>query len=319
MYLIKEKPEDFVVKEIRKLNVDETGKYSYYLIKKRNYTTLEAIQRIADKLNVNAKKIGFAGTKDKVAIAEQAISILNGPKKDLYLKDIKLKFLGKGKEQISLGDLEGNEFEIVIRNLIKKEIEDIKKTDKIKIPNYFGEQRFSRNNSEIGKNIVKKNFERAVSLVLEGKGSVEKNIKEYLEKNNKNFVGALKLIPPKLLRMYMHSYQSDIFNRAVEIYLNKKNINRLKNIRIPLVGFGTELKNDKIGKIIKNLMDEEKITFRDFIIREIPELSSEGTERGLFMSTEIKILEEGKDFVKIHFKLNKGSYATEVVKQLLIS
>ena len=319
MYLIKEKPEDFVVKEIIKLNFDETGKYSYYLIKKRNYTTLEAIQRIADKLNVNAKKIGFAGTKDKVAIAEQAISILNGPKKDLYLKDIKLKFLGKGKEQISLGDLEGNEFEIVIRNLIKKEIEDIKKTDKIKIPNYFGEQRFSRNNSEIGKNIVKKNFERAVSLVLEGKGSVEKNIKEYLEKNNKNFVGALKLIPPKLLRMYMHSYQSDIFNRAVEIYLNKKNINRLKNIRIPLVGFGTELKNDKIGKIIKNLMDEEKITFRDFIIREIPELSSEGTERGLFMSTEIKILEEGKDFVKIHFKLNKGSYATEVVKQLLIS
>src|SRR3989344_2140708 len=165
MYLIKEKPEDFVVKEIIKLNFDETGKYSYYLIKKRNYTTLEAIQRIADKLNVNAKKIGFAGTKDKVAIAEQAISILNGPKKDLYLKDIKLKFLGKGKEQISLGDLEGNEFEIVIRNLIKKEIEDIKKTDKIKIQNYFGEQRFSRNNSEIGKNIVKKNFKRAVSLV----------------------------------------------------------------------------------------------------------------------------------------------------------
>ena len=38
MYKIKQIPEDFVVKEIKKLKFKDKGSYSYYLLKKRDYT-----------------------------------------------------------------------------------------------------------------------------------------------------------------------------------------------------------------------------------------------------------------------------------------
>ena len=75
------------------------------------------------------KNFGFAGNKDKKAITEQKISIFKGSKnfENVELSGIGLKYLGNGKEPISLGDLEGNEFEIIIRNLDGKEIKKIQK------------------------------------------------------------------------------------------------------------------------------------------------------------------------------------------------
>ena len=65
-------------------------------------------------------------------------------------------------------------------------------------------------------------------------------------------------------------------------------------------------------------MEKEKITFRSFINRSIPEISLEGDMRDVFVEIRnLKILERGKDFVKIGFRLDKGSYATVAVGFLL--
>ena len=71
-------------------------------------------------------------------------------------------------------------------------------------------------------------------------------------------------------------------------------------------------------------MQNEQIEFNDFVIRAIPDLSSEGSERELYAEVkDMKIgelekdeLNKGKKKVKISFSLDKGSYATEVVKAL---
>jgi tRNA pseudouridine13 synthase len=305
MYKIKEKPEDFVVKEISTVKFKEQGKYSYFWLKKTNYTTLRAIEAISNQLRIPLKKFGFAGNKDRKAITEQMCSVENVSESRLNgikLTDIEISFKGKGDEPICLGDLEGNEFEIVVRNVEKKP--EIKKT----FINYFGEQRFSTNNAKIGKSIVKKDFKTAVELILEGKGQVEERVKAHLQENPNNYVGALKCVPKKILSLYVHAYQSLLWNIQAEC--SKEN-------SIPIVGFATE--------IDKKIMEEEKINTRDFVIKQIPQLSSEGGSRDRVVEAkdvsisnlEIDEWNDGKQKVLIKFKLSKGSYATEYIKQLI--
>lgn len=321
-YQIKQTPEDFIVKEISDLKPAKEGDYAIFLLKKTNYTTERAVQQIANALHIDRKRIGYAGNKDKLAVTEQNISIKNIKKdkvENLKLKDIELKFIGYSKEPISLGDLEGNSFEIIVRNIGKSPI-CLKK-----IINYFGEQRFSRNNAEIGKAIIKKDFKKAVDRILENIRDQEKKVVEHLEKHKNDLVGALKTIPWKTLKLYVHAYQSELWNKTVTKYTKApRRLRALNNIKIPLIGFATEIKDKDVEKIVKKIMQNEQIEYNDFVIRAIPDLSSEGTERNLY--TEVKDMDigelkddelnKGKKKIKVSFSLGKGSYATEVIKAL---
>jgi len=308
MYKIKQEPEDFIVKEKSTVKPAESGNYSYFVLKKKYWTTIGALQKIAKFLKIPLKSIGFAGSKDKIAISEQMISIKGGYEKKLEKykqKDIELDFAGKGDKPISLGDLEGNKFEIIVR-----EAEKIPK-ELSKFINYFGEQRFSKNNAEVGKAIIKGDLKKAAQLADEA------IVKDYLKKNKNNYAGALKELPKKILMLYVHSYQSMIWNKTVKEFLKDKKIDNLKNFKIPLVGFGTEYQSNKIEAIIKDILKQEKVTERDFIIRKMPELSSEGNERELFADVnDLKIEKIAVMAYKISFSLPKGCYATELIKQM---
>lgn len=331
MYKIKQLPEDFIVREINNLTTDKNGEYYYFLLKKKNYNTADSIKIISRKLKINEKNIGFSGNKDKNAVTEQIISIKNANSKiiekieDLNLDGLSVVHVGNGNDGLFLGSHQGNEFFITVRNLNKKELDKIKEFErkKIKMPNYFGQQRFSDNNYLIGKEIINKNFNKAIDLILETNSDNNEDIYDHLKKHKNDFVGALKKVPFKLLKFYIHSYQSYLFNNTLEQYLKKNNL-KIKNEKFPIIGFGTEINNKEIKKIIKKLMEKEKITFRDFIINSIPDLSQEGDERDLFIEVEgFKIIKFGKDElnknrfkVKINFSLQKGSYATVFVGNL---
>lgn len=295
MYQIKEKPEDFIVNEKTSIKLENKGTYSIYLLKKNNYTTEKSIQKIREKLNISRKLIGYAGNKDKIAQTSQYISIKNAKFKSFKLKDIELNLQGYSNNPISLGDLEGNEFIIkVITNKIPK------KTNKM--INYFGEQRFSKNNEKIGKSIIKKDFKKAVELILQNNGEYEKKIKEHIIKQPNDYIGALRLIPIKILKIFVHSYQSYLWN-----ILASKTDDKSKEM--PLIGFGT-----KETKEIENILTQEGIKLRDFIIRPIPELSSEGSNRNLYVEIkklDIKKIDKG---YQLNFFLLKGGYATEAIK-----
>jgi tRNA pseudouridine13 synthase len=326
MYKIKQIPEDFVVNEVNNLILEEKGEYSYFLLKKINHNTLNTIRSISQKLGINQKNIGFAGNKDKIAVTRQIISIKSSDSKLIEkiedFKEISVLHVGNGNNEVSLGSHQGNEFFITIRNLEENELNKIKESEneKIQMPNYFGDQRFSKNNPLVGKAIVKKNFKEAIELILESNSDFNNDIMEHLNKNNNDFVGALKKVPFKLLKLFIHAYQSFIFNSTIEKCIK----NNLKNEKLPIVGFGTEINDKEIAKIIKEIMEEEKIILRDFIINQIPELSQEGDERDLFINVDgFKLIEQDKDELnkdkfkaKINFYLPKGSYATVFIENL---
>ena len=341
MYKIKQIPEDFVVNEIIDLDVSSNGLYAYYNLKKTDYTSVGALQALSKRFHIPLKFFGFAGNKDKKAITEQKISIFKGSKnfEGSKFENIELKHLGNGKHPISLGDLQGNEFTITIRNIDENEIDKIKQFEnkkicvdacenarshaRVHIPNFFGSQRFSKNNHLVGKAIVKKDFKKAVELILENDGSMEYEIKASIESNKNNYIQALRLIPLKTRKLFVHAYQSYLFNETIKEFLkNKENFN--DNLKIPIIGFEFEIdnaKNPELKTIIKKIIEDEKINPRDFVIHPMPELTSEGNERDLFFElNDLKILEvnddelnESKKKIKINFTLKKGCYATTLI------
>lgn len=315
MYKIKQVPEDFIVKEISNKQFKDKGKFFYFLLKKKNRNTLDVVKEISRRLNIKERQIGFAGNKDKQAITEQVLSVLYQYKNKVLQMDVKecnITPLGFGNEPISLGDLKGNYFEIVVRNVDKK----FKSKTITHIHNYFDTQRFGTNNKDIGKFLIKKRFKEAAQLIK------DKKVDDYLQKYPNDAVGALKQISIRMLRFYIHAYQSWLWNETLTMFLGQAD----SNSEIPLVGFGTELDDGKLDEIIRRLMSKEQITTKDFIIRAIPEISVEGGMRKAIVDVnnlvmgqpELDELNRGQMKIKLSFSLSKGSYATMVVKSLFI-
>ncbi len=304
-------PEDFIVNEKSQLMCAQQGSYSYWLLHKRNMTTHDAIHEIAKWIHVREKAIGFAGLKDKIAVTEQYISIpcnkeaLHG----FTHHSFTVNFVGYGHSPISLGDLDGNFFVITIR----ESEQEIHVPETYTFINFFGEQRFSQKNAEIGKLLVKKKYKEAVEELAKGSGKYEHRVKKHINEKSHDYVGALKTIPSKISCLYIHAYQALLWNEYAPL---------LGGEDIPLLGFGTTLSSEE-EKIIIPIMKREEITFRDFIHPSFPEISSEGgTRKRWCNATEIttKIEDDeyfpGKKKIIFSFFLPKGCYATTFCKTL---
>ena len=347
MYTLKQIPADFIVEEIYEHNLKNNGKHIVYEIKKTNTSHFKMLSILSDKLSIPVRNIGYAGTKDKSAITTQCISIFGSTKEKidrLQIEGIELKYLGCLNEPISLGNLKQNKFTITIRNIKNK-------PNKIDFfVNYFDEQRFGHNNvnQDIGKSIIKKQFKEAIELIInaesENNNQTSSKINEHLEKNKNDYVGALKILPKTLLMLYLHSYQSMLWNKTANQYIKQfkhksistnfgdislpqENIENkeILNLEIPMIGFGLETNNPQIAKIIDEILKEEKITPRDFIIRQLANISCEGDNRKLFVQIyDLKIDELlddelNKDMKKctITFTLDKGCYATMAIRHMI--
>lgn len=281
---IKQVPEDFVVEEVLDLKINP-GPFFYYRLKKRNRNTLDIVHEIKKRLHSD---VGFAGIKDKHAVTSQYIAVKK--KITFSLDNVTFEYLGTGKEWVYLGKLQGNLFTITLRDLDKK-IRPIKK-----IINFYGEQRFGGANAEIGKMLVTKKFKDACDAL-------------HIEAERNDYIGALRRHGIAKLKLYVSAYQSFLWN--IRAGKNKKKI-------IPILGYLTE------GKEYDALMKKDGIHKEDFLIRSLPEISSEGGQRERIIPVKrFKMLtftdddlHPGKKKQVVQFFLQKGAYATTVLESL---
>lgn len=305
------------------------GKYQLYVLKKENCSMSKAISKLMNFTNKKESKVNYSGIKDKKAITYQFITIENGPKKNLDSDDISLKFVCNIEKPIYIGQNTGNNFQITIRNYESNNL--LPQEKEIKFANFFGEQRFSKNNFDIGLNFLKKDFKTACYLILQNFANKnieeefnnkeyekieissfeERKVLEHLQKNENDYIGAIKKIKLKFLKLYLASVQSAIFNEIVAKYVQK---NLPNDTLIPLYGFGIDLDEyaQEVVEILEKILDKYSLKKRDFIIRNIPELSLEGESRKMFEVANINSINEIKTekTMIIDFNLNKGTYAT---------
>lgn len=304
MHIIKHIPEDFVVDEVSTVEPKGEGKFVYCRLRKRDCTTNYALRRIAQSLKIPAGSIGYAGNKDRRAVTSQVISLKNISRakiESLRFDEFSLKVLGFGDEPVFLGALKGNRFKITVRNIVSLPVVNPK------FKNTFGPQRFSKRNADVGRFIVKGEFEKAARLIRE---LHPKEVKQKLI-DSKSWVQAIRSIPRGILMLYVHAYQSFIWNEAAK---------RTKSEKLAIVGFGSEVDDPALQEVLEG----EGVGPRDFIIRSLPNLSAEGGVRDVWAVAEDLVVSElepdeffeGKKKVVFDFFLKKGCYATEFIDQL---
>ena len=309
--MLVEQPEDFVVEELLDIT-GSPGPYLYVKVKKKNMNTLDVVKFFCSTLKIPRRYVSYAGSKDKFAVTTQHFSLLHVSEErinKLHHPNLELTPLTTRDKPISLGTLNGNSFKIRVS----------KKPPKINfLVNYFGEQRFSENNAEIGKAILKKDFKKACSLI--DHNETQKHLTFYPN----DFVGALQTLDKKLLSLYIHAFQSFVWNETSKRYLKNKYkdafefqgfffVNEIKQqMHIPLIAFDTEFQDPLVERFCLEVLKEQTITLDDFIIRTFPEIMPVTTLRPLFVNvTDFKT-----DNNNIQFTLPKGSYATTFLKQL---
>jgi tRNA pseudouridine13 synthase len=335
---IKTVPEDFIVKEIASHDVKESGPYLLLELTKRNTTTERALSAIADAFRLQRKQIGFAGTKDARALTKQYITIradasLAERIKKIHVQNAALRFLGFVQEPLTLGLLEKNSFEIVVRKIDHEKIHPISM-----IPNFYDEQRFSSANADIGRHIIKSEFKEAVELILRTGTDVDDRIRQHLDSKQNDYITALRMIPKSILLLYVHAYQSLLFNEVLAAYIRLHDPNAIevpgpvpfcvptKEIpaaAIPIFGFGTD-PDPVFGPLYEKILAREGLEPRDFVVRSLPFLTVEGGVRDAFFAVEDLVIGEREDDnlhpgymrQRLAFTLSKGCYATMVIKCL---
>ncbi len=259
---IKAIPEDFVVEEDIRLPLSMSGNHVIYRVSKRDVTTLEVQERLARVLRVGKVCIAFPALKDKEALATQYVSVLLPRRAGSAASPIadphfEAEPVGSAERPLHPGDLRGNRFTIVVRDLSLPEAQAIKprlqQAAEFGVPNYFDAQRFgsyAANSGFIGKRILLRDAEGALRIYLAEKmaGDPERvrvfkeyaaehwldwastmehaprpsnfrSVLTYLKDHPADYRRALNLVPPRVLALYLSAYQSYLWNLIAGQYI----------------------------------------------------------------------------------------------------
>uniref|UniRef100_A0A453FMH3 TRUD domain-containing protein n=1 Tax=Aegilops tauschii subsp. strangulata TaxID=200361 RepID=A0A453FMH3_AEGTS len=200
------------------------GKFLRFHLYKENKDTQEALRVIGKMLGLQPRSFRIAGTKDKRAITTQQVTLFKVHASRLAALNNKLTGIKVGdfnyvKEGLVLGQLMGNRFTITLRSVIA-ESEDMIKVAvdgliKNGFINYYGLQCDDMNGvrehyKEHGDiDVAIRNFPRRLIA--------ERAILQRLKKYPGNYLQALMAIPRTLRLMYVHSYQSYLWNHAASM------------------------------------------------------------------------------------------------------
>ncbi|KAH9507458.1 multisubstrate pseudouridine synthase 7 [Bulinus truncatus] len=228
--------------------------YVKFVLYKENKDTMDALGLISKILKVKESLFQFAGTKDKRAKTTQEITANRiHPKKLAFLNKV-LRNMAVGnfryvKEPLKLGQLSGNEFTIVLRNVqASSETVDtiltlLKSNGFI---NYYGMQRFGTTSVptyKVGSALLHGDWDKAINLILMPRDDhqskdefqqmwmkthdpkatleltpkycgLERNLLSALNRKMKPF-NALEQVARNTRLLYVHSYQAFVWNLMV--------------------------------------------------------------------------------------------------------
>ncbi|MDD1745606.1 MAG: tRNA pseudouridine(13) synthase TruD, partial [Candidatus Methanoperedens sp.] len=340
----------YLIVELSKRNWD-----THHLVR-----DLSRILRVSqDRFGWAGTKDRRAFTKQKISIWDMSEEELSR----VRLKDVELTPLGCSNKKISLGDLWGNRFKITIRDIALSKDEALGRVKAITeelengAPDFFGVQRFGENRPIthiVGEAIVRGDLKDAALTYIarpfpdeteeiqkarkyvQDTGDFKAGLKMYplriqferammnhLIAHPDDHAGAFRALSPNLKKMFLHAYQSYIFNIILsrriaagmsinEAYdgdvvcfkneagmpdtsrlqkVTEDNIDGINNlisrgrafVTAPLIGYDTQFSEGKMGEIEKEVIKMLNIDTEGFKVPGMPEIASKGLRREIVL------------------------------------
>jgi tRNA pseudouridine13 synthase len=153
---LRSEPEDFRVDEIPLYPPAGEGDHTFLCVEKRLRTTEDVARALARFAGVKPRDVGYAGRKDRVAVATQWFSVPGldpARARDMSLPGVKLLEAARHPHKLRTGQLRGNRFRIVVRDaddrLYAAAAERLERLRRFGMPNRFGAQRFGRDGGNV--------------------------------------------------------------------------------------------------------------------------------------------------------------------------
>ena len=317
--------------------------------------------------------------------------------KALEIPDVRILEAYSSNRGLSIGDLIGNRFVVRVTGIEEADdagrtcAEVERRLGEIGgFPNYFGIQRFGTIRPIthlVGRDLSRGDMEAAVMRYIGnpmGNGSegddarlalqesrdfeaamrdfptkftFERTMISHLARKPEDYVGALRRLPGNLLMMFVHAYQSYIFNRILSermrrglpidkpvegdlvlpltkqgvpdhdnaIETTEDNIGKVSKhaaerkafVSGALYGSESALAQGEMGEIERVIIEEEGVSAMDFEIVGLRAASSKGTRRELLAPAMDFEKDVGAGEATFRFTLNKGCYATCLLREYM--
>jgi len=270
---LRTEPADFRVRELEQFDTvgldADTDAYPHLVVRVtlRGWETNDFAGTLSDSLGISRERVSWAGTKDKHAVTTQLFTVDGVDPADLPSFDgVECEPVGRAGRPILFGDLAGNAFTVRIRDAarptqvtaVTDELRAFAGSDRIAVPNYFGQQRFGSHRPvthEVGLAVVRDGWEAAVVAYLgnpsEHEPAATRKARAFVEKTRNwaaaldrfprhlgyersmlhrlaegdegpaDFRAALETVPTNLQRLFVNAAQSYVFNRVLSRRLER--------------------------------------------------------------------------------------------------
>ncbi|MCH8142195.1 MAG: tRNA pseudouridine(13) synthase TruD [Proteobacteria bacterium] len=173
--VFKHTPDDFRVDESLSFEVTGSGEHLYLFVEKRNLGTPEVAGYLARQFQVNSVAIGYAGMKDKVAVARQWFSVHTArniklpDEAGLDLPGLRVLSATRHDRKLRRGQVCRNAFTVLLKDVrgdgLSERMELLAENG---APNYFGPQRFGGDNLQAARTWLQRRRKSRISKFMKG-------------------------------------------------------------------------------------------------------------------------------------------------------
>ncbi len=315
--VLRARPEDFEVEEVPSYLPSGAGAHAYAFVEKRELTTRDVVDALAG-FGIPRGSIGYAGQKDKYAVARQWMSVPAEHAEALKSLDdvesVSVLETSLHRNKLGLGHLRGNRFRLRVREPSDgwetAAATALAHLQEVGVPNYFGPQRFGSFNT----NIVD-----GLRLVMGEKMRVDR----------------------RMQRFYLSALQSHLFNLLLKMRMERGHFDtvltgeraqrhdsggmfvvddgegesaRSRRLEIsaalPLFGRKVRVSEGEAGVMERAVLSELGLEYEQ--LRGIP-----GARRISRIRLDDAVLTSEEDGYVLEFTLPKGAYATSVMREFV--
>jgi tRNA pseudouridine13 synthase len=325
--VVRKFPEDFQGIEQLSFSVSGEGQHVLLFVEKRDLNTDEVAKQLARFADVRPVAVGYAGLKDRHAVTRQWFSVdLAGKSEpdwqDLNSDRIKVLEAARHNRKLKHGAVKSNRFEIVLREFngdherLEQRLEWIQQHG---VPNYFGEQRFGRHDA---------NLKQAEKIFLQQDKPNHKRISRHLRGIYLSAIRSFLFNQVVSQRVADRTWNQPIAGDVLMLdgthsvftidAIDEEIVRRVNDFDIhptgPLWGDGAPMTSGD-ALAVENQALQPHRAWREFL--EATGMKQE--RRALRMKVaDLEWEWQGSD-IKLAFQLPSGSYATSVLRELVLS